>query len=145
MVKLSVLLNGSIGSVWDAITKPELMKLWYFENIPDFKPEVGFTTSFEMKSEERTFTATWSVTKVITKKIIECNWSYEEYEGLGSVIFQLTPVDNNTLFTVTNTGLETFPKDIPEFTEESCLAGWEYFIKSRLKDYVEKKYIRQNK
>ena len=70
MVKLEVLLKGSIDSVWEAITKPELMKLWYFEDMPDFKAEVGFTTRFEMKSGGRTFTATWVVTKVIAKQII---------------------------------------------------------------------------
>lgn len=144
MVKLEVLLKGSIDSVWEAITKPELMKLWYFEDMPDFKPEVGFTTRFEMKSGGRTFTATWVVTKVIAKQIIVCDWSYDEYEGLGSVTFQLAPREENTLFTVTNTGLETFPKDIPEFTEESCSAGWDFFIKGRLKNYFEEKHTQIN-
>ena len=28
-------------TVWRAITKPNLMRLWYFEQIEDFRPEVG--------------------------------------------------------------------------------------------------------
>lgn len=34
--------NTTIDSVWKAITEIKQMRQWYFENIPTFKPEVGF-------------------------------------------------------------------------------------------------------
>jgi hypothetical protein len=36
--------DRSASAVWDAITKIGEMRKWYFENIPDFKAEVGFST-----------------------------------------------------------------------------------------------------
>jgi len=133
------LLNASVSYVWDAITQPNKMKQWYFADMPDFKPELGFKTSFIMNSPSgNKFTAKWQVTEVVKEKIIKCNWSYEEYDGLGIVSFILSPVGDKTLITVTNEGLNTFPQEIPEFTNESCIAGWEYFINKRLPNYLNK-------
>jgi uncharacterized protein YndB with AHSA1/START domain len=145
IIKVEELINGCVDEVWAAITKPEEMKMWYFDNIPDFKPEVDFETRFEMKSNDKTFTATWSVIEVIPKKKIKYNWSYDEYEGLGAVTFKLSPQGEKTLITVTNEGLETFPQNIPEFTRESCLAGWEFFINTSLPKYLENKANFNNK
>lgn len=36
-----------------------------------------------------------------------------------------------------NEGLETFPRDIPECSSESCEAGWKYFIRQNLKKFLE--------
>jgi hypothetical protein len=35
--------------------------------------------------------------------------------------------------------IEKFPEDIPEFTRESGMVGWNYFIRKKLKEYLEKK------
>lgn len=139
VVKVSEILKAGLDEVWEAITNPVEMRKWYFENMPDFKAEPGFETSFVMDSGDRLFTATWRVTDVLPVKQISYIWSYAEYDGEGPVKFTLTPQGGNTLLTVTNEGLESFPKDIPEFKEESCRAGWEYFLKSRLPEYFEKK------
>jgi uncharacterized protein YndB with AHSA1/START domain len=135
MVKVEEVINASVDEVWAAITNHGQMIKWYFENIPDFKPEVGFSTSFVMQSDERIFTATWLVTRVIPKKEIRYEWSYKEYDGLGPVTFTLSARGDKTLLSVVNEGLESFPKNISEFTEESCRGGWEYFIKGRLPEY----------
>jgi len=47
--------NRSVSDVWDAITKIDEMRKWYFENIPDFKAEVGFGTRFVVESGDRSF------------------------------------------------------------------------------------------
>lgn len=44
-------LNASKSKVWDAITNIDIMKKWFFTNIPSFKPEVGFQTISELKRE----------------------------------------------------------------------------------------------
>jgi len=35
-----------------------------------------------------------------------------------------------------------FPENIPELKRESCKGGWNYFIKERLKQFLEKKSIK---
>jgi len=131
------LLHASLSEAWEAITDPVHMKRWYFDNMPDFKPETGFTTSFIMKSGGKIFTARWKVTEVVPGKKIVCEWSYKEYSGTGIVTFILSPEKEKTRITVINEGLETFPQDIPEFTKESCFAGWEFFIRNNLPKYLE--------
>ncbi len=132
------LLNASLERVWEAITNPVQMRQWYFPDMPDFKPDVGFTTSFVMKSDEKnTFTALWEITEVVQFKKIAYNWRYEEFEGKGSVAFLLSPEKDKTWLALIQEGLETFPQNIPDFTKESCLAGWEYFIQNKLPGFLD--------
>ncbi|THH36302.1 SRPBCC family protein [Neolewinella litorea] len=135
-VTLTVELPHPRSEVWAALTQPGQMREWYFENIPDFRPEVGFTTRFPMQSAERTFTAHWEVTCVVPGEEITYVWTYAEYPGAGPVTFRLADADGGTRVTVFNEGLETFPDDVPEFTEESCRGGWEYFLQQRLPAYL---------
>lgn len=135
-IVVSQAFNASIDTVWNAITELRQMQQWFFENIPDFKAEVGFKTQFNVTSEDRNFLHLWEIAAVIPKQKIVYLWKYEEYPGSAFVTFDLTKNNTETILTVTNTVLEDFPQDILEFKPESCLGGWEYFIKSRLKDYL---------
>ncbi|PLX15116.1 MAG: ATPase [Marinilabiliales bacterium] len=128
--------NLSVIKVWNAITELNQMKQWFFGNIPDFKPELGFYTEFPVQSGERTFTHLWEITEIVPQKKIVYKWRYKEYEGEGKVIFELQEQGNQTILKLTNEGLETFPEEIPEFRRESCEGGWNYFIKERLKIYL---------
>ncbi len=129
--------NMPLQPVWDALTNHKQMIQWFFNNIPDFKSEVGFNTRFKVSSGKRIFTHVWRILEVINNKKIKYHWSYEEYEGVGFVIFELFEKENQTLLRVTNEGLESFPEDIPEFSRESCTQGWEYFIQNNLKKFLD--------
>lgn len=123
--------------VWNAITRPQQMRKWYFEPLEDFKDQVGFKTQFAIQHEDRTFTHQWEITEVIPQKKLSYCWQYEEYQGLAKVSFEISPSENSTTLTLINTILEDFPENIPEFTRESCLGGWQYFIQQQLKNYLE--------
>ena len=129
--------NVSVKDLWDAITELDQMKKWFFHNIPSFEPETGFHTEFLVHSGNRDFTHLWTIDEVIPGKKIKFHWSYEEYEGEGMVTFELVEMNERTLLRLTNEGLESFPQDIPEFKRESCVDGWEYFLKKNLKEYLE--------
>ncbi|MDQ1772915.1 SRPBCC domain-containing protein [Labilibaculum sp. A4] len=128
--------NKPREEVWSAITDPNKMREWFFENIPDFIPEVGFKTRFNVDAGERQFMHIWKITEVIPFEKIVYNWRYENMYGNAFVSFELFDRDIETLLRITNLGLETFPQDIPEFSRESCTDGWEYFINQRLKEYL---------
>jgi uncharacterized protein YndB with AHSA1/START domain len=130
--------KASIDTVWKSITEIDLMRQWYFENIPSFKPEVGFETQFNVKSQNRDFLHMWKVTEVVPIKKITYNWKYDGYPGDSFVTFELSRQNDFTMLKLTVDVQESFPEDIPEFTRESCIAGWEFFIKERLKEYLEK-------
>jgi len=130
--------NKPIETVWRAITEPVQMRKWFFDNIPDFKPEVGFEIEFDVETGGRVFPHQWKITKVESGKLIEYNWKYGGYQGDAYVTFELTPEENATRLRLTNIVVEDFQDDIPEFKRESCIGGWNYFIKERLKKYLDK-------
>mgnify|MGYP000454038907 CR=1 FL=1 len=130
--------NKDRRTVWKAITELDQMKQWYFENIPEFKAEVGFTTQFLVTNNGKDFTHQWTVTEVIPYKKITYDWTYKEYPGKGEVTFDLSGINQKTILMVMNKGLNSFPEDIPEFSRKSCQDGWGYFIQERLKAYLDK-------
>lgn len=129
-------LNKPIPEVWKAITNCTQMRLWFFDNIPNFKAEIGFKTQFNVQSENRNFMHLWTVVAVIPNKKITTNWKYQNIKGDSNVTFLLNKTPQGTLLTVTCEILEDFPQDIAEFKIESCQAGWNYFINERLKNYL---------
>ncbi|MFA7229219.1 MAG: SRPBCC domain-containing protein [Melioribacteraceae bacterium] len=128
--------NSTAESVWASITELEEMKKWYFENIPSFKPEVGFETQFNIQSGERNFLHFWKVTHVRSLKLIRYEWRFDGYSGKSSSSFELFNEGNSTKLRLTVEIQEDFPDDIPEFRRESCIEGWRYFINNRLTEYL---------
>ncbi|MDW7692240.1 SRPBCC domain-containing protein [Flammeovirgaceae bacterium SG7u.111] len=128
--------SSSKEELWKAITEMEQMKKWFFENIPAFKAEVGFQTSFNVLAGERNFPHRWTILEVIPQEKIVYDWKYDGYEGEGLVTFELEETEGKTLLKLTAEGMETFPQEIPEFSRESCQGGWNYFIKEQLKEYL---------
>ena len=51
--------------------------------------------------------------------------------------FELSEDKNHVTLKLSTTVEENFPQDIPEFKRESCVGGLNYFIKNRLKNFLE--------
>lgn len=136
-VIVTEIINTSVEKAWMAITDHQQMIQWYFDNIDAFKPEVGTKSRFPVHVEDRTFTHLWKVTEVIPNKKITYNWKYAEYPGDSFVTFELAKDGDATQITLSTKVVEDFPQDVPEFNRDSCLGGWNYFIKERLKPYLE--------
>lgn len=128
--------HTSIDSVWKALTDVNRMRQWFFDNIPAFKPEVGFETQFNVQSESRDFLHMWKVVEVVPQKLIKLNWKYDGYPGDSFVLFEIFNEGNWSKLRLTAQVLEDFPDDIPEFKRESCSGGWTYFINRRLKEFL---------
>lgn len=124
-------------TVWKAITDHGQMIKWFFDNIPDFKPEVGFETQFSVNTGERDFVHLWKITEVIPEQKIVYDWRYKDISGAGHVTFEVFEEEAGSRLRLTSDGLESFPRDIPEFSRESGLGGWTYFIQGTLKSYLE--------
>ena len=122
--------------VWQAVTKPELMRRWYFAPIEDFRAEVGFETEFDIETGGRVFRHEWRVTGVVPGESITYEWRYRGFPGLGSTEWKLFGTRDGTRLRLLCSGIESFPQDIPEFSVESCTAGWQYFIQQRLTDFL---------
>jgi len=122
-----------LANVWNALVIKEQMLQWYFDNIPDFKLEIGFETVFVIENEGRTFTHQWKVLEVEPLHKIKYNWKYKEYKGDSNVIFELTEKDDMVTLKLTMEILADFPNHLPEFKIESGINGWNYFLDKRLR------------
>jgi len=90
-----------------------------------------------VQKEGRIFTHLWTLSEVILLKKITYNWKYKEYPGDSFVTFALIEDKNHVTLKLSTKVIENFPEDIPEFKRESCKGGWNYFIKERLKQFLE--------
>jgi len=125
-----------ITRLWDAITAQPQMIQWFFDNIEAFEPVEGFESRFVVENEGRIFPHLWKITQVDPPRMISYNWKYEGYPGDSFVTFELTETGRSTKLQLIHTVTEDFPDNIPEFTRESCMGGWTYFIHERLKEYL---------
>lgn len=126
-----------VEDVWSAITEKDQMVQWFFDNIPEFQPEVGFSTEFQVTNEGRTFTHCWKVVRAVPHQVVEYQWNYREYQGDSLVTFELTPEGSTTQIKLTHAATEDFDDSVPEFQRESGVNGWNYLISERLKIYLE--------
>ncbi len=128
--------NAPVDKVWKAITSREEMKQWYFD-IADFKPEVGFEFQFTAGCDGKTHVHLCRITNVTERREIAYTWRYEGYEGDSLVTFELFEEGENTRLKLTHEGLETFPKNNPDFAKKNFAEGWTEIIGTSLKKWVE--------
>jgi len=128
--------HAPVSVVWQAITDKEQMKHWYFD-IAEFKPRVGFEFTFTGENEGRIYIHLCTITEVVPGKKLKHSWSYQDYQGLSYVTFELFPAGTKTRLQLTHEGLETFPA-LPDFTRNNFKEGWTMIIATLLKDFVEK-------
>jgi uncharacterized protein YndB with AHSA1/START domain len=129
-------LGAAPKRVWAAITNPKEMSNWYFEEIEDFEARIGFETHFTVQLEDRKFEHIWKVVEAEPEKRIAYTWKYGNYPGDSILSMGLVVVGQGTRLRLEHRTIEDFPDGIEEFTRESGVAGWKYFIEERLKKYL---------
>ena len=129
--------NAPIEKVWNALTDKDQMKKWYFD-LAEFKPVVGFEFQFYGQGHKgEQYLHLCKVTQVIPGKKISYTWSYDKYEGVSEVSFELFAEGDKTRLKLTHEGLETFPSNNPDFAKQSFSDGWTMLIGTLLKDFIE--------
>ena len=136
-IKVEATINASVAQVWVALTDLSQMKYWYFDNIPSFEPIVGFETRFKVAVADRTFTHMWKILEVVPRRMLSYEWKFEEYIGSSVSTFLIEEINDKVQLTLTAEVIHPFSSDIPEFSRESGVGGWNYFIFDRLVPFVE--------
>ncbi len=136
------LFDVPVNRVWDALTKNEQMKKWYFQ-LADFKPVVGFEFSFTGKADENTeYTHLCTVTEVIPGKKLSYSWRYKGYPGYSVVSFELSEEGNKTRIKLTHEGIESFAAAGKDFRKENFAEGWSQILDKSLKGFLESKTVK---
>lgn len=130
--------NAPILSVWKAITEKEQMKEWYFQ-LEDFRAKKGFKFQFTGGDENVQYLHECEVIFSDPPNKLSYSWTYPEHnEGYSVVIWELfSEGDDRTRLQLTHQGLDSFPRDNPNFAVESFTAGWNYILGESLKKYLE--------
>jgi uncharacterized protein YndB with AHSA1/START domain len=131
-------LDAPLAVVWKAITDQDQMRQWFFETMTEFEPVIGFETQFNVRCEDRDYPHLWKITEVVPEKRIAYGWRYGGYPGNSTVVWELSETPHGTKLSLTHKGHETFPQDDPVFSRESCQGGWDFFIRERLKAFLER-------
>jgi uncharacterized protein YndB with AHSA1/START domain len=124
--------------IWKALTDPREMKQWYFD-IPDFKAEKGHQFSFEAGDGKKMFVHRCEVTEVNPGKKIAYTWRYDFDPANTLVSFELFPEKQGTLVRITHEGLDDFDPGNTDLARENFVKGWTGFLKTNLRNYLEKK------
>jgi uncharacterized protein YndB with AHSA1/START domain len=128
--------NAPVKMIWKAITNNKDMKKWYFD-ISEFKAEPGFEFHFYAGNEDRVYLHLCTIKEIIEGKKISYSWSFDGYPGNSMVSFELFEDGNKTRLKLTHEGLESFPKNNPDFAIDSFEQGWQFILGTSLKDFIE--------
>ncbi|MCZ8215107.1 MAG: SRPBCC domain-containing protein [Cyclobacteriaceae bacterium] len=126
--------NVPVEKVWQALTDKDKMRIWYFPQLLNFEPVVGFIFQFDDHNSE--YQKEWVVTKVEEGKKLAHNWAYKGYPGSTEVTFEIFAEGENTKLNVTQTNLDSFPKH-PAFQRERFELGWNNLLGENLKQLLE--------
>lgn len=127
--------------LWDALTKPEHMKKWFFPQLKNFKAKTDFTTSFKIFQNNHSLTHLSSVISVTPYSYIKHQWSYLEYPGSSIVAFRLKEMGSHSILKFEHTVTADFPSTIFEFSKENTTTDSTYLLTKRLKKYLKEKYL----
>ncbi len=125
--------DAPIEKIWAALTDENKMKVWYFPQLIEFKPIVGF--EFKFLHDGSPYQKEWRVTKMNNGSLLAHTWDYKGYPGTSEVSFELSEQDGKTKLKLTHTGLSSFPRD-PHFARERFENGWKQILGSNLRQFL---------
>ncbi len=129
--------NAHIDKVWKAITDRDQMKEWYFD-LKEFRAEKGFKFSFTGGDDTVQFLHECEVIAADPPHKLSYSWTYPDHGGYSVVMFELfSEGEKKTRVKLSHEGLESFPKDNPNFAVASFTEGWNSILGESLKNYVE--------
>lgn len=135
MVTATLEIKASAKEIWDALTKKENQKLWYFD-IPDFSTEIGAKFDF-YESEAKEFLHRCEVLDCVENELFQHTWTHpNESKGSSIVTWTITEKDGISTITLTHTGLESFADGGDKFLPQNYQMGWDAIVKTNLRNFL---------
>lgn len=121
--------------VWEAITNPEVMKIWYF-NISNFNLSIGNEFSF-YETDGTTYLHQCKVLNFEENKLLQHTWTHpEQSKGSSVLTWKIEELGEKVKVILTHEGVETFADAGPNFTLANYEMGWNALVKTSLRNYL---------
>lgn len=129
------IVDCSVAQAWDALIDQEKMRVWYFSQLIEFKPIVGFKFRFANDGSE--YHKAWQVLEVVNQEKLVHSWTYIGYTGSSTVCFELITAGTGIKVKVTHAGIASFPHH-PHFARARFETGWRTILGVNLKNFLER-------
>ncbi|APG59134.1 SRPBCC family protein [Christiangramia salexigens] len=134
-IEINRTISAPVQRVWEALTDPEKMKLWYFD-VHEFKPETGNKFYFYEPGSNK-YLHQCEIMDFIPKRCISYTWSYPEYTNRNSLVsWNLEPLGEETKLSFSHIDVQNLKDDSEVFSRENFEKGWDEIINKNLVDFV---------
>ena len=128
--------DSPLNKVWDALTKEEALKKWYF-NVENYVFEENNSFTFYEDCNAKKYLHRCTFLQIIPHKLIETTWSHPSHsKGESKLKWELSEIGTKTEVVLTHTGVENFADAGPDFSVENFRMGWESIVKNNLRNYL---------
>ncbi|REA60890.1 hypothetical protein DSL64_13390 [Dyadobacter luteus] len=136
-ITLSYIYQVSADKLWNAITRPDEMKQWYF-TIHDFELQEGSVFTFYETETGGAFLHRCMIRSIISGQKFEHTWEHPSHtKGISVLSWDIEAISENTSrLTLTHAGTENFADGGPEFATENYIAGWKEILGYSLRNYL---------
>ena len=135
-VKVISVFETSKQKVWEAITNPEIMKIWYFD-MSNFKLEIGNEfTFYEPYGNE--FFHKCKVLSFEENKMFQHTWAHpQQSKGTSILTWNIEEIEvNKVKVSLIHEGLDSFADGGDKFAATNYEMGWNALIKTSLRNYL---------
>ncbi|WP_417359251.1 SRPBCC family protein [Galbibacter sp.] len=134
-IEVNLVLNSPLKTIWDAITKPEIMAKWYFK-VQGFELKQRCEFYFYEPNGEN-FKHVCKILEIDPMRRLRHTWTYPEIsKGVSIVSWDLFKEGSYTRIRLRHQGVENFKDGSDALAVESFEAGWEEIVKKSLPDYL---------
>lgn len=136
IINVEAIFTTTKSELWNALTNPEVMKVWYF-TIPNFELTVGKEFQF-YENEGTNFLHVCKILKIENEHLLQHTWTHpNKSKGSSIVTWELEALENGKVkLTLTHEGVETFADGGSDFTLANYEMGWDALVKTSLRNYL---------
>lgn len=136
IVSLEETVNASVETVWKSLTEIAFLKKWFFD-LEEFNPVIGFEFYFDGQGHDgQKYQHVCRIIDIVPCEKLQFSWEYKNVEGYSIVTFELIEDGDQTKILFKHEGLDSFPKNSPDFGVESFTNGWNHIIGKALKTHL---------
>lgn len=134
-IEVNLVLNSPIETIWDAITKPEIMEKWYFK-VHDFQLKERCEFYF-FEPHGHNFKHVCKILEIEPLQRLRHTWTYPALgKGISIVSWDLFKEGPYTRIRLRHQGVENLRDGSDDLSPESFEFGWNEIVKKALPDYL---------